>query len=81
MRSARVVLIALLLVCGACKTSRVREPGEPVDLPLDIIDVAVSADGGTGNMMAVEEVNGGAQVEGVGAGEPQEGLGIELRDQ
>ncbi len=74
-----VISIVLLTICSTCKTPPAREPGEPVDLPLDDIEVAEPADGGAGEPQ-VDAVDGGTQAEGAGAGEPQEPLGIDLRD-
>ena len=80
MRAKAIVIASILSACAACRTSQLREPGEPVDMPLDNIDVAVVEDGGTPDVHQAQPRDGGAELEGAGAGEPEEGLGVDLRD-
>ena len=72
-RPRLILAVALLVACTGCRTSSVREPGEPVDLPLDDIDTAVPADGGPPEVMQAEDADGGASPEGAGSGEPEAG--------
>lgn len=80
MRAKAIVIASMLSACAACRTSHLREPGEPVDLPLDDIDVAAVQDGGAPDVQQAQPLDGGAEFEGAGAGEPEDGLGVDLRD-
>ncbi len=75
------VVLALLAACAVCKGAQLRDPGEPVDLPLDDLDAAVLVDGGAQGAMQATAADGGAEAEGAGAGEPEDELGIDLRDE
>lgn len=77
-----LVLLALLAACAMCKGAQLRDPGEPVDLPLDDLDAAAFVDdGGPAGAMQATAADGGAEAGGAGAGEPEEELGIDLRDE
>jgi hypothetical protein len=92
MRKTRnIILIALLALCAACKNAQLREPGEPVDLPLDDLDAAAVVDGGEGDGIHAQASDGGQEYEGDGgqehegaaSGEPghaEDQLGIDLRE-